>query len=170
MTTTYLVVPIPENISAASIAFVELQSPTSYTDVATEKPISESSERTVSPDWTVDLLGEKYLAARQRHAWLWVLQQLHNLDDSFLGKLSHRVVGAKKIVGRSPEHLYPIRPDLRHETREVCPGWWADCLLNKESVYKRLRIACEVAGLEYGTDLRVNLDVLGVKPLADDEL
>jgi len=42
--------------------------------------------------------------------------------------------------------------------------------LDKGAILKRLQIACEVAGLKFGTDLIVNLDVLENKALSDDEL
>jgi hypothetical protein len=170
MTTTYLLVPVPENISAAFIALVDLRSPLSDTEIATDEPTSHSREKTVPKEWTVNLLGEKYLAEAKRDALVWGYQQLHDLDVSFLPKLSKKVLRTRRLVARSPEGLYIESPHLAYEAREICPGWYADTNLDKGAILKRLQIACEVAGLKFGTDLIVNLDVLENKALSDDEL
>lgn len=62
MTTTYLLVPVPENTSTGFIAFVDLHSLLSDTEIATDESTSHSWEQSVPEEWTVDLLGEKYRA------------------------------------------------------------------------------------------------------------
>lgn len=101
---------------------------------------------------------------------VWIYQQLHDLDVSYLPKLSKQVLRTRRLVARSAEDLYIESPHLAYEAREICPGWYADTNLSKGAILKRLQIACEVAGLKFGTDLIVNLDVCGIEPLSDDEI
>jgi hypothetical protein len=36
-------------------------------------------------------------------------------------------------------------------------GWWVDFNLSKQTIEVAIKKACEVAGLRYGTDVKVNL-------------
>ncbi|MGD0649909.1 MAG: hypothetical protein ABSA97_02000 [Verrucomicrobiia bacterium] len=56
---------------------------------------------------------------------------------------------------RTPEELYPDRPDLR-EFREALPGCWL-VYTNLNNVLKKttVRLATEVAGKQFGKDVVV---------------
>lgn len=59
---------------------------------------------------------------------------------------------------RTKEELYPDRPDLcRDHSHQLKSGWWVGLNYSKEAIKGILSIACEVAGLRFGSDLRVNL-------------
>jgi hypothetical protein len=50
------------------------------------------------------------------------------------------------------------RPDLVREfSYELKPGWWLGTNLSRHSIERVLEIACEVAGVKYGTELKVNV-------------
>ena len=40
---------------------------------------------------------------------------------------------------------------------EVRPGWWVDTHASRAGIETRIKMACGVAGVRYGTDLVVNL-------------
>lgn len=64
----------------------------------------------------------------------------------------------RRYLARRPENLYPDRPDLaRDHSIEVRPGWWMGTNVSVSRIEKIIRMACNVAGLKYGRDLRVNL-------------
>ena len=42
-------------------------------------------------------------------------------------------------------------------SREIKPGWWLGINLSRHAIERVLEMACEVAGLKYNTDLKVNL-------------
>lgn len=69
--------------------------------------------------------------------------------------------GRRTDIAPSPEALYPNNPEFAKETnhwRELpsSPGWFID--VNKGSVQMTalIRRVCELAGLEFGTDVRIN--------------
>lgn len=89
---------------------------------------------------------------------LLVLRELAKNDPSFLERCSQHpdAQGRKRrYIARTPEELYPDREDLC-EMRESLPGGWL-VATNLNNVLKKtiIRLAAEVAGLEYGKDVVV---------------
>ena len=87
-----------------------------------------------------------------------VLRELAKSDSAFLERCSQHpdAQGRKRrYIARTPEELYPDREDLR-EMRESLPGGWV-VATNLNNVLKKtiIRLAAEVAGLEFGKDVVV---------------
>ena len=53
--------------------------------------------------------------------------------------------------------IYPGREDLSSYTAEVCQGWWVGTNYSRTDVRRLLRAACQIAGLIWGVDLRVEI-------------
>ena len=45
----------------------------------------------------------------------------------------------------------------RYFSHELKPGWWLWINLSRADICRVNEMACEIAGLRYGTDLKVNL-------------
>jgi len=63
---------------------------------------------------------------------------------------------------------------VRAFSYELQPGWWLGINLSRKAVERIAEMACEVAGLRYGVDLKVKVGALErtmawkvVKPLAN---
>ncbi len=108
---------------------------------------------------TVVLRGERRQFPFVKDAVVYLLTELAKADGMFLERCSRDPVFAGKKVrhlARSPEELFPTRPDLR-KCHERLPGSWF--LNTKTSTTKKeqeARAAAEVAGLKFGTDVMVH--------------
>lgn len=105
------------------------------------------------------LKGKAYPYSNAKDAMVIALTELAKLDPTFLERCSQHpdARGRKRrYVARSAEELYPDRPDLR-EYQEALPGGWL-VATNLNNVLKKniIRLAAEVAGLSFGTDLVVH--------------
>jgi hypothetical protein len=104
------------------------------------------------------LRGNEYSYANAKDAMVIVLRELAKDNPSFLEKCSQHpnAQGRKRrYIARTPEELYPDRPDLR-DFREALPGGWL-VGTNINNVLKRtiIKLAAEVAGLTFGKDVIV---------------
>lgn len=88
-----------------------------------------------------------------------ILRELAERDPTFLERFAPLSQYGRKVqyVARSREELNPERPDLVNNAREFRPGWWMYARLSNQQKENVIKKACEVAGVRYGTDLRVNL-------------
>jgi hypothetical protein len=101
----------------------------------------------------VDLMGEKidkYTIADTLQA---VLLKLSELDDQFLHRLSLKSTGSRRIVARDPEKIYPHAPRLSRFARPISKEWWMDTNISQTQLKARLRIICDVAEINFGSDL-----------------
>lgn len=104
------------------------------------------------------LLGETDAASDANEAMIKIIAHLAQYDDDFFPKLATKVRGrTRNHVARSRSEVYPRRPDLAKSAREVAPGWFIGCnVANREKV-RILRAACDVAGIAFGRDLKIDL-------------
>jgi len=87
-----------------------------------------------------------------------VLRRLAKADQTFLERFTARKHGKKRrFVARDRAELYPGRPDLAEYAVEFMPGWWMGTNYSKQAITEIIRLACEVAGVSFGTDLRIHL-------------
>ncbi len=115
-----------------------------------------NSESTRSGQLT--LLGKTYQYNNAKDAMVIVLRELAKNDSSFLERCSQHpdAQGRKRrYIAQTPEELYPDREDLR-EMREDLPGGWF-VATNLNNVLKKtiIRLAAEVANLQFGKDVIV---------------
>ena len=86
-----------------------------------------------------------------------VLQWFAYLDADFLEKFSEGQGRSRRFLTRDPKDIYPGREDLSNYTAEVCQGWWVGTNYSRTDVRRLLRAACQVAGLIWAVDLRVDI-------------
>lgn len=109
---------------------------------------------------SLSILGKAYRYQNAKDAMVIVLRELANRDPGFLERCSQHpdAQGRKRrYIARSPSDLYPDRPDLAELNEPLPRGWFVATNLN--NVLKRtiIRLAAEVAGIEIGRDVIVDL-------------
>ncbi|MFI5331070.1 MAG: hypothetical protein ACHQ2F_08560 [Desulfobaccales bacterium] len=136
-------------------------------------PISSSSSFTTQIPMPQDILakgaahnigfsldGKRYPARNARDVLINVFKKLAERDPNFLERFANlpKHGSKRRFLARSIRELYPHRPDLaRDHSHELGNGWWLVVHLSKKAIEKIIKMACEVAGLRYGTDLIINL-------------
>ena len=85
-------------------------------------------------------------------AWIKLVE---DEDELLLELVADRV---ENLCGFKPEELYPNRPDLvLKASRQLNSGWWLGIYVRRVSIEKIIQMACEVAGIKFGKDLKINL-------------
>lgn len=65
---------------------------------------------------------------------------------------------SRRYLAANVNDLYPGRPDLVQECSTQLPsGWWIGTNHSKQTISQIIGMACDVAQVSYGTDLKVNL-------------
>jgi hypothetical protein len=104
------------------------------------------------------LRGKTYPYNNAKDAMVIVLRELAKADPSFLQRCSlHPDAQGRKrrYIARTREELYPDREDLREMCESLPGGWLVATNLNNVLKKAIIRLAAEVAGLSFGTDVVV---------------
>lgn len=89
------------------------------------------------------------------------IESLALSDKTFLERFSSlpKHGRTRRYIARDRKDLYPGRPDLAEEySHELPGGFWLGTNVGSAAISRILRMACEVAGLRYGVDMRVSLE------------
>jgi hypothetical protein len=87
-----------------------------------------------------------------------ILEEFAQMDSSFLQKFISRKHGnRRRYVSPNKSDLYPGRPDLSTQSRQLSNGWWMGTNYGKMNIARIIELACDVAVVSYGTDLIVEL-------------
>lgn len=112
------------------------------------------------PQIGFDLDGRFHPARNACDVLVKVFAQLANRDATFLERFAAlpKHGRTRRYLARKPNDLYPGRPDLgRDFSRALRPGWWLGVNHSRATIGQIIAMSCEVAGLRYGVDLKVNL-------------
>lgn len=118
-------------------------------------PPQAAASKPVPIETGFTLLGTFHPAKSASSAYREVFRSLIARDAGFADHFAARAHGKKRrFLSRSKEELFPGRKDLQEGCAFAMPeGWWLGGNVSRASIVERLRLACEVAGLVYGTDL-----------------
>ena len=126
-----------------------------------QKPHPASKEQPKLSSAGFRLQGHNYVAKNARDVMVQLFEELARRDSTFLERFAARPKHGKKrrFIARSQMELYPDRPDLgeAHSYR-LSSGWWIGTNYSRENIEKIVKMACEVAGLRYGTDVVIKLE------------
>lgn len=106
------------------------------------------------------LNGKLYPSRNAREVFVKAFGEFADRDPTFLERFAAlpKHGRTRRYLARSRDELYPGRPDLvRDFSYELKPGWWLGINLSRNAIERILEMACEVAGLRYAVDLKVNL-------------
>jgi hypothetical protein len=104
------------------------------------------------------LRGKAYPYTNANDAMVIVLSELAKGDPSFLERCSHHpdAQGRKRCyIARTPEELYPGRDDFRDMCEKLPGGWLVATYLDNARKKAIIKLAAEVAGLTFGSDVIV---------------
>lgn len=130
--------------------------PPSPTPSVSPRP-NRASTKSGSLSFTMN--GSTVQARFAREVMQEILKRLADRDQTFLVRFASRKHGRKrKYISQDRLELYQGRPDLAEtHSVEFVPGWWLGTNYSRDNIEDIIRLACEVAGLKYGTDVEVNL-------------
>jgi hypothetical protein len=135
--------------------------PVSHAAVSEPKTSTGGDRSDGAPSFT--FRGQRHIAASGTDVIIRVFRILADLDPSFLERFAARPKrGKRRCLARSARELYPGREDLAEKSGhayELSPGsgWWLDVHNDGRRKLAIIQAACEVAGLEFGKDLVVDL-------------
>lgn len=106
------------------------------------------------------LNGKLHPARNARDVLVKVFTEFADRDPMFLERFATlpKHGRTRRYLARSRDDLYPGRPDLvRDHSYELRPGWWLGINLSRPAIERITEMVCEVAGLRFSVDLRINL-------------
>jgi hypothetical protein len=63
----------------------------------------------------------------------------------------------RRYLARTPEELYPGRPDLaREHSSRLTSGWFVGTNVSRAQIERIVEMCCEVANIRFGKDLLIN--------------
>lgn len=102
------------------------------------------------------LLGEARNAPNANAAFVEILYELAQRHPDRLTALAAAVRGSRRNhIARTVEEIYPARPDLARAA-EIAPGWLVGLNIANREKAAILRTACDVFGLSFGTDVKID--------------
>jgi predicted type IV restriction endonuclease len=103
----------------------------------------------------------RFVAFRNgREVLVSVFEALTQRDSTFLDRFAARPKHGRtrRYLARSPEELYPGRPDLaREHFFKLQSGWYIGTNVSHAQIEKIIEMACEVSRVRYGKELIVNV-------------
>ena len=86
-----------------------------------------------------------------------VLKEFHRRDPNFMERFADKTATRRRrLVARNREDLYPYSPELAEKmSLDLENGWWLGHNLNAETIRRRIKTACEIAGVRYGSELKL---------------
>ena len=86
-----------------------------------------------------------------------VLKEFHRRDPNFMERYAGKTATRRRrLVARDRKDLYPYSPDLAEKmSMDLENGWWLGHNLNAETIRRRIKTACEIAGVKYGSQLKL---------------
>lgn len=137
-----------------------LQNPTKTTRKLSQSEKKKSKTSIPVSKVGFELFGKFQSCKNARETMYEVLNVLAGQDPSFLSRYANlpKHGRTRRYVANDRIDLNPSRPDLalsEEYSKEIRPGWFININLSKRTIEKVLRIACQVASIEYGKDLIV---------------
>ncbi len=103
----------------------------------------------------------RFVACRNgREVLVSVFEALAKRDGTFLDRFAARPKHGRtrRYLARSPEELYPGRPDLaREHFFKLESGWYIGTNVSHAQIERIIEMACEVSKVRYGKELIVNV-------------
>jgi hypothetical protein len=126
------------------------------------KSRSKDSSRSSQPLPTIgfSLAGRFEACKNGREVLVGVFRALSRKDPSFLERFAARPKHGRtrRYLARTSNELYPGNPHLAAEYSVECnPGWFLGTNLSHSGIERVIIMACEVAGIEFGRDLRLRI-------------
>lgn len=84
-----------------------------------------------------------------------VLKEFQRRDYTFLGRLAPKTIGhRRRLVSQERDGIHS-NPSQQGLVRDLENGWWMNTSLSSNAIEHHIKLACEVAGIGYGTQLKL---------------
>lgn len=124
------------------------------------KPVVTNKQFLKGANYGFHLQGRWHPAKNPTELYFNVFEELTKRDATFLPRFAALPQHGRKrrYVAATREELYPGRLDLvETHSHRLSSGWWIGTNYSTGSKLKIIKLACEVAGLEFGRDLQVKV-------------
>ena len=140
-------------------ALPQSETPSAATPKKTRRSTQPRTTSNIPASVGYTLDGRWHPARSAREVLIKVFGEFVERDPTFLERFAALPKHGRKrqYLARSREELYPGSPHLIDNAHELRPGWWLDPHASRAAIETRIRMGCEVAGVDYGKDLLVNL-------------
>ncbi|MCY4543041.1 MAG: hypothetical protein OXB95_11740 [Rhodobacteraceae bacterium] len=99
--------------------------------------------------------GERYETGTGVHTLARVIQLFDELNSEFMTRMEERTTSRKrKLVARERSELFKSSHLVKY-SKNLGNGWWLGTNMSSSSVRQRIETACEVAGVKFGTELKL---------------
>ncbi len=104
-----------------------------------------------------ELFGNAQSAPNAAAALVDILQAIARQFPNSIEAIAEAAKGrSRNHIARSPEEIYPARPDLARAA-EIAPGWLVGLNIANREKIRIIREACRVTGLQFGVDVKVDM-------------
>lgn len=121
---------------------------------------SKAATRLTGAEIGYELWGQTFSARTGNDVLVSVFRIFSELVPEFPEQYSQAVktLGRKRpYVARTSHAVYPGKPELWKFTQEFAPGWYVGTNESNDKKLDLLRVACQVIGVQFGTDLKVRM-------------
>jgi negative regulator of replication initiation len=113
-----------------------------------------TTRKRATGDYSFELEGSTHTQPKLIDAYLLLVRLLARRDAAFLPALAKLTTRNRRIVSKESTSLYLKSPHLAKEhAHKLVDDWYIDGNLSQEQVETRIKLACDVAGLKFGTDV-----------------
>lgn len=127
------------------------------TDGDAELPHPPNQTPLSSAHWHIRLENQKFSASTGADALEETLRRMTTGNPDRLNAISGVKGRVRPLIARTPEGLYPGRPDLVEFSREFVPGWFVGTNYSRRDVMRLIRAAAEACELTWGVDIHVEV-------------
>ncbi|MEM7031534.1 MAG: type I restriction enzyme HsdR N-terminal domain-containing protein [Chloroflexota bacterium] len=107
-----------------------------------------------------ELFGQYHQAKSGYALLINLFEELSKLDPTFPERFAAlpKHGRTRRYLAKTPRELFPERPDLvKKNFHQLTSGWWIGGNLSTQSIGTIIKMACDVAGLSYGDEIKVLL-------------
>jgi hypothetical protein len=109
-----------------------------------------------------ELFGKRQTASNAAAALVEILKAIADRYPDKMAAVSVAARGrSRNHIARSPEEIYPARPDLARAA-EIAPGWLLGLNIANREKIRIIREACQVVGISFGADVIIDMPNAGV--------
>lgn len=122
-------------------------------------PVSTSSQSTASKK--SKLVGfilddERFETGSAKDTLAGILKKFQNHDPDFMERLAEKTVGrTRRLVARNRNDLYANPKFVEKSSLNLGNGWWLGHHLSTKDIQRQIETACEVARVEFGSQLKL---------------
>jgi predicted type IV restriction endonuclease len=144
----------PPSSKPAKVAVVKSDPPSSKIP---ELSASQVSELQSARALTFELFGKQQASPHAAAALVDILQAIARRFPTEMEAIADSAKGrSRNHIARSPEEIYPARPDLARAA-EIAPGWLVGLNIANREKMRIIREACRVTGLTFGVDVKIEM-------------